>query len=91
MFFVDIDCDLAARWMAAAALCADFLLFLVFFSLVLSLFSLLFFLLYMHTQGMSTPQPRTKFVGALPIHHLKSAFLSKNDVSVKMLLFCFAE
>ena len=38
----------------------------------------------MHTQGMSTPQPRTKFAGALPIHHLKSAFMTKNDVSVHM-------
>ena len=34
---------------------------------------------------MSTPQPRTKVVrlpiGDLPIHHLESAFLTKNDVS----------
>ena len=33
-------------------------------------------------QGMSTPQPRTKVMaGAAPIHHLKSDFLSKSDVS----------
>jgi len=34
--------------------------------------------------GMSTPQPRTKAVrlpiGDLPIHHLESAFLTKNDL-----------
>ena len=45
MFFVNIDCDLAARRMAAAALCADFYCF-SFFSLLYCLSSLLFFLLY---------------------------------------------
>ena len=33
-------------------------------------------------QGMLTPQPRVKAMAVVPIHHLNSDFLSKNDVSL---------
>ena len=32
---------------------------------------------------MLTPQPRVKAMAVVPIHDLKSDFLSKNDVSLK--------
>ena len=42
---------------------------------------ILSFLYLLIDQGMSTPQPRVKQIGALPINHLNSAFLKKSDVS----------
>ena len=37
---------------------------------------------------MSTPQPRVKLMATAPIHHLKSDFLSKSDVSATSHYAC---